>query len=252
MIVREVTEVLERMAPLSTQESWDNSGLCIGSMQDEVTGIMVGLDCTMDVLQEAVEKGMNMIVTHHPLIFGGIKNLIPGNPVNDMVLYAVHHRLIIYSSHTTMDKAVGGVSYLMAEKLKMTGLHPLDESGLGLVGELKEPVSGTDFPRYVAKAFGIRNMRFSVPVEKVGKVALCGGSGSSFISAAMAAGADAYVSGDISYHYFFCREGFMLLDIGHYESEIGIVPAIVSLLKENFLNFAICESTTELNPVNYL
>ena len=252
MIVREVTDVLEKMAPLSAQESWDNSGLCIGSPQDEVTGILVGLDCTMDVLREAVEKGMNMIVTHHPLIFGGIKNLVPGNPVSDMILYAVKHRLIVYSSHTTMDKAVGGVSYLMAEKLKMTALRPLDESGLGLVGELREPVDGKDFPQYVADAFGIGNMRYSCPVEKVRRVALCGGSGSSFISQAMASGAEAYISGDISYHYFFCREGFMLLDIGHYESEIGIVPAIVSLLKENFLNFAICESTTELNPVNYL
>ena len=253
MKAKDIAAVIERFAPLDTQEKWDNAGLCIGSPEQEVHGVLVGFDCTPELVSEAIERGLDMIVTHHPLIFGGISKIDPDTFTGKAITLAVRHGIAVYAAHTNADKARGGVTGLMAARLGLKDVEPLVESSLAQVGWLEQPLSGERFVALVKERFGLKALRCSDPAGiTVRKVGLCGGSGSEFIADALAAGADAYVTGDISYHRFFCDPGFMVLDIGHYESEVEIVDALFSLLKEKLHNFALCTShKKEHNPIHY-
>ncbi len=257
MKVKDIIRVIEEFAPLSIQEGWDNSGLCIGSPEDVVSSVLLGLDCTPELVDEAIACGADMIVTHHPLIFQGLKKISPEDPVGEAVMKAIKAGISIYAAHTSADKVIAGVSGAMAAKLGLEDVRILDEdgegTGLGVVGNLPEPLSAEEAVRLVKERFGLKAMRTSRPLEgKISRVAMCGGSGGSLIGAAMKSGAQLYISGDISYHHFFTRDGFMLMDIGHYESEIEIVDILFSLIKKNFPIFAVrITQNIYSNPIFY-
>ena len=257
MKARDIINVIEEFAPLSIQEKWDNSGLCIGSPDADVTSVLIGLDCTPELVNEAVECGADMIVTHHPLIFSGLKKISPEDQVGAAVIKAISNGISIYAAHTSADKVIAGVSGAMAAKLGLENVRILDEdgegTGLGVVGDLPEPLTAAEAVSLVKDRFALKAMRTSRPVEgRISRVAMCGGSGGSLIGAAMASGAQLYISGDISYHNFFTKDGFMLMDIGHYESEIEIVDILFSLLRKKFPTFAV-RITQNLysNPIFY-
>ena len=255
--VKDVTKVVEEFAPLSIQEKWDNSGLCIGSPEAPVTSVLFGLDCTPELVEEAIECGADMIITHHPLIFGGLKKISPDDMVGEAVFKAIKAGISIYAAHTNADKVIAGVSGAMAAKLGLTDVQILEEdgegTGLGVVGNLPESMTAEQAVELVKNRFALKAVRTSKPIEgKIERVAMCGGSGGSLISAAKAAGAQLYLSGDISYHNFFTSEGFMLMDIGHYESEIEIVDILFSLIKKNFPTFAVrITQNMHSNPIYY-
>ena len=244
MKVKDIISVIEEFAPLGIQEKWDNSGLCIGSPEAEVSSVLVGLDCTEELVDEAVACGADMIVTHHPLIFSGLKKISPDDIVGAAVIKAVKAGISIYAAHTNADKVIAGVSGAMAAKLGLENVAILDEdgegTGLGVVGDLPEPLTAEEAVELVKSRFKLKAMRASRPVEgMISRVAMCGGSGGSLIGAAKASGAQLYLSGDISYHNFFTPENFMIMDIGHYESEIEIVDILFSLIKKKFPTFAV-------------
>ena len=255
--VKDVIKVIEDFAPLSLQEKWDNSGLCIGSPEDAVSSILFGLDCTPELVDEAVACGADMIVTHHPLIFSGLKKISGDDLVGAAVVKAIKAGISIYSAHTSADKVLAGVSGAMAVRLGLRDVRILDEdgegTGLGVVGELPEPLSAGQAVELVKERFSLKVVKTSKPVDGlISRVAMCGGSGGSLIGAARAAGAQLYISGDISYHNFFTPEGFMLMDIGHYESEIEIVDILFSLIKKNFPTFAVrITQNMHSNPMYY-
>ena len=255
--VKDVVAAIEDFAPLSLQEKWDNSGLCIGSPEDDVTSVLLGLDCTPELVDEAVECGADMIVTHHPLIFSGLKKISPDDIVGSAVIKAVKAGISIYAAHTSADKVIAGVSGAMAARLGLKNVRILDEdaegTGLGVVGDLPEPLSANEAVELVKKSFALKTLKASKPVEgQIERVAMCGGSGGSLIGAAKASGAQLYISGDISYHNFFTQEGFMIMDIGHYESEIEIVDILFSLIKKNFPTFAVrITQNMQSTPIYY-
>ncbi|MBO5471997.1 MAG: Nif3-like dinuclear metal center hexameric protein [Bacteroidales bacterium] len=257
MKVKDIIGVIEDFAPLGLQEKWDNSGLCIGSPEDEVSSVLLGLDCTPELVDEAVACGADMIVTHHPLIFSGLKKISAEDPVGEAVIKAVRAGISIYAAHTSADKVLAGVSGAMAARLGLENVAILDEdgegTGLGVVGDLPQPLTASETVELVKSRFGLKAMRASRPVEgMISRVAMCGGSGGSLIGAAKASGAQLYISGDISYHNFFTTEGFMLMDIGHYESEIEIVDILFSLIKKNFPTFAVrITQNIYSNPIFY-
>ena len=256
MKVRDVTAALEAFAPLSIQEGWDNSGLCIGAPEDEVHGVLLGFDCTPELIDEAVARGCDMVVTHHPLIFRGLKRIQGGDPVSDAVIKAVRAGVAVYAAHTTADKVIAGVSGAMARRLGLQDIVLMEDEGgfgLGAVGTLPQPMSGEEAVAYVKERFGLQVVRVSRPVARVEKVAVCGGSGSSEIDAARATGAQLYISGDISYHHFFTPEGFMVMDIGHFESEVDIVEILSKVISEKIPTFAvrISDNLGRSNPVRY-
>ena len=257
MKVKDIIRVIEEFAPLSLQEGWDNSGLCIGSDEAEVSSVLLGLDCTPELVDEAIECGADMIVTHHPLIFSGLKKISPDDMVGEAVFKAIKAGISIYAAHTSADKVIAGVSGAMAARLGLEDVQILDEdgegTGLGVVGNLPEPLSAEEAVKLVKKSFGLKAMRASKPLDgKISRVAMCGGSGGSLIGAARKAGAQLYISGDISYHNFFTPEGFMIMDIGHYESEIEIVDILFSLLRKKFPTFAVrITQNIYSNPIFY-
>ena len=255
--VRDIVKVIEEFAPLGIQESWDNSGLCIGSPDAPVSSVLLGLDCTPELVDEAVSCGADMIVTHHPLIFSGLKKISPDDQVGEAVIKAIRAGISIYAAHTSADKVLAGVSGAMASRLGLENVTILDEdgegTGLGVVGDLPEPLTAAEAAALVKERFGLKAMRSSRPVEgRISRVAMCGGSGGSLIQAARRSGAQLYISGDISYHNFFTPEGFMIMDIGHYESEIEIVDILFSLLRKNFPTFAVrITQNIYSNPIFY-
>ena len=255
--VKDVTKVVEDFAPLSIQEKWDNSGLCIGSPDAPVTSVLLGLDCTPELVDEAIDCGADMIITHHPLIFSGLKKISPDDMVGEAVFKAIKAGISIYAAHTNADKVIAGVSGAMAAKLGLTDVQILDEdgegSGLGVVGNLPEPMTAEQAVALVKDRFALSVVKASKPLAgAIERVAMCGGSGGSLISAAKTAGAQLYISGDISYHNFFTSDDFMLMDIGHYESEIEIVDILFSLIKKNFPTFAVrITQNMHSNPIYY-
>ena len=255
--VKDIAAVIEQFAPLSIQEGWDNSGLCIGSPDAPVSSVLLGLDCTPELVDEAIACGADMIVTHHPLIFSGLKKITPENIVGEAVIKAIKAGISIYAAHTNADKVIAGVSGAMAARLGLKNVQILDQdgegTGLGVVGDLPEPISAQEAVALVKDRFSLKAMRTSRALEgKISRVAMCGGSGGSLISAAARSGAQLYISGDISYHNFFTKEGFMIMDIGHYESEIEIVDILFSLLKKNFPTFAVrITQNIYNNPIFY-
>ena len=257
MKVKDIIKVIEDFAPLSIQESWDNSGLCVGSPDAPATSALLGLDCTEELVDEAIACGANMIITHHPLIFSGLKKITPEDQTGAAIIKAVKAGISIYAAHTSADKVIAGVSGAMAARLGLVNVSILDEdgdgTGLGVVGDLQQPLSAQEAVALVKDRFSLKAMRTSRPLEgPITRVAMCGGSGGSLIKAAMASGAQLYISGDISYHNFFTREGFMIMDIGHYESEIEIVEILFSLLRKNFPTFAVrITQNIYSNPIFY-
>lgn len=248
----DIVRPIEEMAPLCGQEKWDNCGFSVGDPQMEVSKVLVALDCTEDVVDEAVECGADMIITHHPLIFGGVRKISPQTQLGRIIYKAIQHNIVVYAAHTNMDKAAGGVSWVMADKLQLQERETLVPDSFGLVGTLPQPVGAEEFVGMVKKAFGVDVVRTSALLgEQISRVAVCGGSGKSFIGDAMGKGAQVYVTGDITYHEFYAEKGFMLVDIGHYGSEYGIVDVFANILSKNFPNFAVSISKRNNNPIYY-
>jgi dinuclear metal center YbgI/SA1388 family protein len=364
MTVKEIIQAIEDFAPLHYQESYDNSGLQIGDTGMEVTGALVALDVTEAVLAEAKERGCNMIVAHHPLLFSGLKSITCNNYVERIVQQAIKGDIAIFASHTNLDNMRAGVNAKIAEKLGIrnaailsmrsdtlsklytfvpqnaadkvraalfdagageigqytecsfntngTGTfrpeaganptigeaggerewvdevkievlvqkhkatqvlkalfesHPYEEVayefialqnanqeiGAGLVGTLEEPLEEKAFLSFLKQSMKTDCIRHTALTDKmIERVAVCGGSGSFLLRAAMRAKADVFITGDFKYHQFFDADGrIVIADIGHYESEQFTVELLKDILKKKFPNFAILLSNLSTNPVKY-
>lgn len=256
--VKDIIDAVCDFAPLSLQESYDNCGLQTGDPDMASTGALLAVDMTEEVLDEAIALGINTIITHHPLIFGGIKSVTPSHPAGRIVMRAVKHDIAIIAAHTNIDKAYHGVSYRMGEKLGLCDMRPLAEegegTGLGVVGRLPEATAAEPFLYKIKEAFGCECLRHTaISGDTVGTVALCGGSGASFINDAIEAGADIYVSADFKYHDFFAADGkITLADAGHFETERCTIEIFYDILTKKFTNFAVRRTSTYTNPVIYL
>jgi dinuclear metal center YbgI/SA1388 family protein len=200
-------------------------------------------------------------VSHHPLLFKGLKQITGATSAERIVAKAIRHGLAIYSAHTNLDSAFEGVSYEMAHALSMKNISPLiptapgASTGLGIIGEMQKPVPAQEFLRMLKHEFSVKSLRYSIQSPKIviRKVALCGGSGASFITDAINADADAYVCGDIKYHDFDSYgPDILLADIGHYESEVASKKILARIIKEKFPNFVVYFAETENNPVGAL
>ena len=260
MKAREIIAAIEEFAPAYYQSEHDNTGLQIGSPDQEVHSVLIGFDCTEALVEEAVRRGCDMIINHHPLIYRPVSRISPEDPTGAAIIAAVRAGIVVYASHTAIDKVTGGVSWATASRLGLQNVRTLapefgENVGFGAVGELPEPLPAAEAVELVKSRLGTPFVRTSpligVPVKTV---ALCGGSGTSLIPAALKAGAQMYVCGDISYHYFFVPEGFMVVDAGHFETEIEIVKVLSDIIRKKFPNFVplVSENVGRANPVNYL
>lgn len=257
VLVNDICEALEQIAPSALSEDFDNTGLLVGDPLRNVDHILVCHDALEAVVDEAIALNASMIVCFHPIIFKGLKTITPENYVSRSILKAIEHKVAIYALHTRFDKVMGGVSDCMAEALNLSDVQVLvpeeDQTGFGRIGNLPEELSASDFLASIAKIFQSPIVRHSALTEKrIRKVAVLGGSGAFAIQNAKALGADAYISADFKYHDFFQWEAnFLLADVGHYESERFTKNAIAQKLREKFPNFAVTLSEIKTNPVKY-
>ncbi|MBR6760032.1 MAG: Nif3-like dinuclear metal center hexameric protein [Alistipes sp.] len=259
MKVRDITSLIEAFAPLSLQESYDNSGLIVGRLDDEVHKALLAVDVTEEVLAEAVAEGCDMVITHHPIVFHAMKRFNSASVTERCVEEAIRRGIALYAAHTNLDSAPQGMSWRVAEILGLKSVHvlqPTDDAGagFGVVGELENMLPSEEFMRQVMQKFGVKAMRHSDIVKpKVGKVAICTGSGGSLIGEALASGADIYITADLKYNDFMRHENSIILaDIGHFESEYCAIQILFDILSKNLLTFAVRKSVHSRNPVNYM
>ncbi len=257
---RDIAQELEQWAPLALAESYDNAGLLVGRPQQVLSGVLVSLDMTMEVVEEALEKGCNMVVAHHPIWFGARTRLVEEDYVSRAISLAIRHDIQLYAIHTNLDNVYDGVSLRMAQTLGLISnrlLLPragMEEAGTGIIGELPQPLGKEEFLALVAGSFLCGGIRYAdaPSMEAVKTVAVCGGAGSFLTATALAAGVDAFVTADITYHKFFDNESRMLLlDIGHFESEQFTPQLIAEFLLKKFPRFAVRLSRVVTNPVRY-
>ena len=259
--VKEVLSALEQFAPLPLQESWDNAGLQVGLTEAEVSGALLCLDVTEAIIDEAVGKGCNLVVSHHPLLFRGLKTISDLTDVQRTVRKAIQREVCVVSMHTNMDNARGGVNFKIAEKLGLTDVKFLSakrvgdvECGSGVIGTLEEPMVSCDFVLKVKQAFDVEcAMTNELLRRKVSRVALCGGAGDFLLDEAVAAGADAFVTGEMHYHDFFDHEQkIQICVIGHYESEQYTAEVLCEVIETACPEVKCHLSQVNTNPITYL
>ncbi len=364
MLLSQIISHLEALAPPVYQESYDNSGLQVGISSAEIKGVLVALDITEAVLEEAETRDCNLVVAHHPLLFKGLKRISDGTAIERIVRRAIQRDIHLYAIHTNLDNMAHGVNKMLADKLglqdarilipqydtlwklqtyvpcdaapkllealfaagaghigaysecsfQLEGMgnfrasadanpaigtaggaresvaetkvevivpkhaerqviqalfsaHPYEEvaydllslsntnphQGAGMIGILPQPESVEDFLQRIKNALHTGCIRYTLPRKKtIQKVAVCGGSGAGFLSHALRAGADAYVTADFKYHEFFEGEDHILIaDVGHWESEQYTTELLVSYLQAKIPNFAVHPAGSITNPVRY-
>ena len=259
MLISEIIKPIEEFAPLALQESYDNSGLIVGRLSDEVQGgVLLAVDVTEAVIEEAMAKGCGLIITHHPIIFHPLKRLNSASVVERCVEMAIRHNIALYACHTNLDSVVGGMSWRVGEMLGVQNMEVLQPSsdgvnGFGVVGTLAESLSEEQFLAKVRSVFGVEMLRHSSLLGKeVKRVAICTGAGASLMAEARGAGCDVYLTADLKYNDFYTPDGnFVVVDMGHFESEFCAISILFDILSKKFTNFATHKSAQSKNPVYY-
>lgn len=259
MKIKDITDVIERFAPLAYQESYDNAGLIVGRPDDEVRQALLAVDVTDEVLDEAEREGCDLVITHHPIVFHPLKRFNSADMVQRCVERAIRRGIALYACHTNLDSAPGGMSWRLAALLGIGELSVLQPSegdpraGFGVVGELPEPLPTVEFLRRIQQRLGVKVVRHSDLVsEQVRRIALCTGAGASLMADARRARADLYVTADLKYNDFMFPDGeFVVADIGHFESEYCAIELLFEVLSKNLITFAVRKSGCSRNPVNY-
>ena len=257
----DVLAAIDDVAPFNLQEEYDNSGLLVGELDTPLQGTLVCMDITEAVVAEAVARGCNLVVSHHPLIFQGLKRLCGDTERSRAIILALREHVGLLAAHTNLDAAYGGVNYAIAQKVGLTQLRVLaptllgkEGTGIGLVGTLDTVLCEEDFLMYIAQIFPQQPcLRYSPKTGKtIERVALCGGSGIEFLDQAISLRADAYLTGDIKYHDFQRPDGkLLLIDLGHRESELCAIDLLKQIVSRKFPTFACGVSAQEQSPVNY-
>lgn len=248
---------LEQFAPLPLQESWDNAGLQVGLTEAEVSGALLCLDVSEHIVDEAIAKGCNLIVSHHPLLFRGLKQISGANDVQRAVIKAIKHDIVVVSMHTNMDNARNGVNWKIAERLGLTDIQPMSaeqEKMTGAMGMLPTPMAADDFVLLVKKQFDVECAQCNELLRRpIQRVAICGGAGDFLLDDAVRQGADAFITGEMHYHqYFGYEQRIQICVIGHYQSEQFTSEIFRDIIQRECPEVKTYMAETNTNPIIYL
>ena len=193
----------------------------VGDTGRDIQSVLLTTDITEDVVNEAVLNGCQLIISHHPLLFHGLKQVCGQTPQARIVEMAIKNNIAIYSAHTNLDSVEGGINTRLADKLGINDYRLLTESGLGAIGKLSQPIPYAAFIAHVREILQCTYVRYTrARRAMIETVALCGGSGAEFIEEAINQGADVYLTADCKYHEFQDADGRIgLIDIDHWYSE---------------------------------
>ncbi len=284
-----ILEFLEEWAPQSTKLEYDNVGLLVGDSRQEITRILVSLDVTSEVVEEAIASGADLIIAHHPLIFRKLSRVTPSDITGSLIYKLIKNDINLVAAHTNLDAAYGGVSFAMAERLGLKHLRFLKEvpraaapaprpvaaagnsgsenggehqqndtaagqpdAGFGVWGELPSTHDSEAFLALVRDKLESKGIRYCGSPKSVKRVAVCGGAGSFLMEEALRQHMDAFVTSDLKYHDFFTESPELLVvDAGHYESEVPMVETLNSRIRERYPEMDVISTSVNTNPVNY-
>ncbi|MRG68365.1 Nif3-like dinuclear metal center hexameric protein [Limosilactobacillus reuteri] len=261
----------EKFANPQLAEKWDHVGLQIGNPDLPITRLMTTLDVRPEVVDEAIEQNVDFVFAHHPIMFHPAKDLDTRDPQNAMYAKLLANNITVYAAHTNLDTANGGMNDWLADQLHLTNTVPLvpagndpisgEPVGMGRVGELAEPLTLQKFAKYCMDVFGIRGLRLIVnPLDQereIKRVAVLGGAGQDFYQQALEAGADAYVTGDVSYHFAhdMIANHLVVIDPGHHIEVVAahqLVNLITQWKNENNWQFEVLESRVNTEPFTFI
>ncbi len=251
--IEDIIKIMEEKAPVSLAMSFDNVGLQIGSKNNKLTGILLALDLRDDTIDEAVKKNCNLIITHHPLILGGVKKIDFDTPTGRRIEGLIKNNITLYVSHTNFDICDFGTNDALFEKLNLVNKKYLNlENNLGRLGDLKEKIRLKDYIEIVKKSLNLKNVRVVGSEDKIiSKVAICTGSGNEIelMDMAKSSGADLFITGDLTYHKMQYGEDIdlALIDGTHFNTEIIGLEYIYNILKEKIKNKSIFISAKSEN-----
>lgn len=270
MKILQVLSALERFAPLPLQEGFDNAGLQVGLTEAEVSGALLCLDVTEAIVDEAIDKHCNLIVSHHPLIFRKLSRISNDDEVQRTVWKAIKNDICIVSMHTNMDNAPGGVNFRIADKMGLRDVAFIGEKrsyddmlegqprhidyASGVIGRFEEPLAADDFVLLLRKRFDVECVQCNQLLRRpINKVAICGGSGAFLLPDAVKGGADAFVTGEMHYHDFFGHDQqLQICVIGHYQSEQFTSEVFRSVIEAACPGVPCHLTEINTNPIIYL
>lgn len=260
MTMKQIEQLLEQIAPLALSESWDNSGVQIDVGRPHIQRVLVCLEITKDVVAEALERDADLIVTHHPLLFSGVKRIDRSTPTGEYLLELIFAGISVYSSHTSFDSAAGGNNDDLANRLGLLEIEELSGTSgdaLGRTGYLPHPMAFKELVLLLDEVLehpgGIKAA--GNPETVVEKVGLCTGAAGEFYRAAMEQDCQAYISGDVKHHEAqLAREsGLCLIDAGHFGTEqIFVENMAVKLREAAGGRLVVMESETNVNPYDFI
>lgn len=229
--IREIWEALERIAPQETQEAWDNSGWQLGNPEEEATGVTVALDVTQEAIDAAEQAGSNVLITHHPLFFTPVRNILWNTPNGAMLRRLLLAGMHVISAHTNLDKAPSGVNHALADALGLENAQALPDDGIGLLCE-GPGSTGREWIPWVEEALGT-SVRAYGPLDKpLRRLIVCGGAGGDWAESDFPF--DALVTSEIKHHQALLASssGRLLIDAGHFETEAVVLAPLAAALQE--------------------
>ena len=255
--VQEIEQRLFQLAPRESAMDWDNVGHLLGSPEQEVTRILVALDITEAVADEAIAEGCQLIVAHHPVMnckWLPVQTIRSDTPQGHLLMKLLTHDICAICMHTNLDAAEGGVNDCLASVLELIDPGPLGgEAGLCRMGNLSAPLMLPDFIRHVSKALNCNGIRYADAGRPVYQVAVGGGACGDFESAAIAAGCDTFITSDLNYHQFLdaAGKGINLIDAGHFPTEDPVCRKLVAYLKAQFSQITVHKSASHREVIQY-
>ena len=233
--VNQILKLIQSIAPFENSDSWDNTGLIIGNGSKIVNRVLFALDLTEEILDEAIEEGFELIVTHHPIIFNPIHKITSDSRIGRLILKTIQNDLSVISAHTNLDKSFdNGINRYIADQYDLKNLEILipetDTIGYGVVGTLSQPLDFDFFIEKTKSIFNTGHIKASNinSSRKVSKLAISSGASADFIKSAIASRSDVFITSDLKYHEYQSVIGtdLILVDVGHYESESIFLEAL--------------------------
>lgn len=257
--VNNIINEMELLAPTYLKEDFDNVGLMVGDKNKEVKKVLLALDCTLKVIEEAKKENVELIITHHPLIFKRPSSITTDTLQGKKIIELIKNDISLYSSHTNLDSVENGLNYTIVSILGFDNSKILeknkrdDKAGLGRIVSLKESIQLEDLISKIKKSLNINNLRVVKGKDKVNKIAIINGSGQDFIGKAVALGADCIITGDTTYHFAsdYKEMEISILDVGHFASEQITFFNVMENLKEKFKDVEFITSTVEEDPFSF-
>ncbi len=254
--VREIEQRLFVLAPKEGAMDWDNVGQLLGDPEQRVSRVLVALDITEAVADEAAERDCELIVAHHPVMnckWLPVQTVRSDTPQGHLLLKLLRGGISAVCMHTNLDVAEGGVNDALAETLKLVDPGPLTEDGIGRVGTLSSPMPLAEFAKTVSRALGCNGLRYADAGRTVFRVAVGGGACGDYESAAAAAGCDTFVTADLTYHQFLdaAGKGLNLIDAGHFPTEDPVCAKLAAYLQTQFPGLTVTRSTSHREVIQY-